>query len=261
MEVVVVDGGNGGVAPFGSSSVPQILVVPQNEVDVLWNKFVNEIALTLYLVGGCFGCVVWMFNSDLDPMWKNWSVMTLILVGLQYLYAHKNKLPRYKYETADVQVLLVVGILFFLGALVATSLTQADNRHRVPVDEIPSLEEKATSWCTTACPYFNNLTNTCKEFNAKMLLLGADRYACLTSCFERAMDICPAPMNTNVVANSCADAWVQYNYALEKNDANTEKPYRNSVNLVYGSLLSLATTTGYTILLFFFFYLWKKCFN
>lgn len=42
-------------------------------------------------------------------------------------------------------------------------------------------------------------------------------------------------------SNLCRDLWSSLNYALKHNDANTERDYRITVNLVYGLLISVAT--------------------
>lgn len=189
--------------------------------------------------------IVAIAMDDISKMWWTWGIVTAIFCVVQFIlnywcrvYTHSHN----NYEMHDILLAGPVMVLIFSG--IALMANRVSNRDMVPVEQIPLLENQTLRWCTDACPLTNNLTDSCSSFNQFMYSVTKDDTT--SYCIERAIRMCPG--NFSSESNTCRDAWTSLNYALEKNDANTEREYRITVNLCYGLLLSFATSILFTII-------------
>lgn len=204
----------------------------------------NLTALLLYLL--C--CMIPLFVS-VDPMWTMWAHITFTGCVIQFIYVLCAK-EFLNYHVIIYPMIPLLLLTLFGLVVVALPEVRQDNQNRVNVNMIPVFEQAANKWCSTTCPSTNNLTFTCSTFNNGMLQAGSAFQDVMPKCLERAVAICDKIIDP---AMTCAFAWSNYNYALINNDSNTEPQYRLVVNLIYGSLLSFATTLCYVALFTFVF--------
>ena len=194
-------------------------------------------------------------------MWITWAMIALLAGFIQFLFNCCKPLAAWrehqKFFYIDMSLMMILNILCLLALVMGAFISNAkdDNQNRVPASSIPGLAANATSWCNTTSQWCSTLISTpqsCDAFNAMMLNVGTQFKDVIAPCLNRIQQVCnlTASININITnpGLECSTAWADYNYALVRNDANTEPKYRLIVNIAYGCLLNLATIVGFTFL-------------
>lgn len=180
-------------------------------------------------------------------MWWMWGVYTLCVFVFSSVISITNQVYEFKHYVASVFSMFFMTSLGVMVYLLVGSLVPAyiDNKNKFPSSRIPSLLNQTEQWCYTSCPESNNMTQSCKDFNNFMY--SVDNV--LQFCYSRVTQVCPSS-EINRVTNECRDKWSTALFAINNSDENTEREWRNNVNLVYGICLGNATTLGVVLICF-----------
>lgn len=242
--------GKNSIANFREMSIARIHPNPpsmaptqpagQKERNPETRKHFKIINLMLFLYAG--SAIPALVLDRVANMWWFWGLLTVISCMIQFIANHK-----YSKSGHENIIMFFCMYLLFWPTGMAWLIVRMENKNTVPVSTIPTLQNQTLAWCYNACPSSNNISNTCPTFNQLMYTMSEENV--LSFCIERATQMCIA--NFANESNTCRNLWNSLNYALNNNDANTERDYRIVTNMMYGLLLSAATSLVFDLILIF----------